>query len=285
MKLFLKILRLLGFAVFVVVIGLGIVIWSVLDDANNGPKFKPVLSESSDPKALKILFVGNSLTYENSMPAMLCEMIKTGTGQAPKIMQVVRPGWTLAGHWKDEVTQKILSAQGPWDFVVLQDSSNIPVNNPTLLTAAARLFRDYAKNYSTNAVLFMTWSDRHEPLLQKKYTTAYRTSAAELGLPVIPVGDAFWASKTQFPSIDLYAADGHHPGPAGTYLGACMFYKFFTGKTPAGLPASIDYKFADGKAYGMASLNPRDAKALQTIADSLVQADFRKSTQITSTKH
>jgi hypothetical protein len=162
----------------------------------------------------------------------------------------------------------------------------------------ASQLRDYIKKGAPQAEVLMhqTWAYRcddprfsvkapkpGEPATQEAMyqglTSAYRTLAAELGLRLIPVGDAFhladahatWGVRpdttfdfkgAQPPSLPGQAhslhvgwrwqktaagklkltMDGHHAGPAGEYLGACVFYEVLFGESAVGnafVPPSI----------------------------------------------
>jgi hypothetical protein len=61
--------------------------------------------------------------------------------------------------------------------------------------------------------------------------------------------------------FSLYAPDGSHPSPEGSYLAACVFYATLLGKSPEGLPAQVK----KGRQV-LVKLDPAIARRLQTIA-------------------
>src|SRR5439155_14187098 len=87
-----------------------------------------LLSASAQAQAdeLQVLFIGNSFTYRNDLPKMVAELAKAG-GQRPLHYEQETPGGcTLEKHWIDgKALAKIQSRQ--WDFVVLQDHSQAPL--------------------------------------------------------------------------------------------------------------------------------------------------------------
>jgi hypothetical protein len=71
---------------------------------------------------IRILFIGNSLTYVNDLPAELRAMVAVAypSGPALRYEQVTPPGCTLQKHWNDgKAAAKI--AEGHWDYVIVQE--------------------------------------------------------------------------------------------------------------------------------------------------------------------
>ena len=55
-----------------------------------------------------------------------------------------------------------------------------------------------------------------------------------------PVGIARQNVMMLRPDINLYAGDGSHPSPEGTYLAACTFFTVLTGQDAAALGPAAD---------------------------------------------
>ncbi len=74
---------------------------------------------------------------------------------------------------------------------------------------------------------------------------------------IAPIGAAFELCRKKYPDIMLYmSATDSHPSAAGSYLIACVFYKFFT-------------KAKLGKVQYNAKLDEDTANKLKSVADSL----------------
>ena len=54
-----------------------------------------------DPAGIRVLFVGNSLTYWNEMPEMLRWMLETSEIQVGRIEYVAFPDVGLQDHWEE----------------------------------------------------------------------------------------------------------------------------------------------------------------------------------------
>ena len=210
---------------------------------------------------------GNSYTLSNSLGTMVESMGVTNADV------VAAGGKTLAGHWTDvnssgnNANTTLRDASIDWDFVVLQDQSQIP--------GFSRTSSDWisSKNGSVHladaitaeggeSVLFMTWGRRNGDvsnpaiygnftLMQERLESGYidyhdNMTAAGNTVWIAPVGLAFEhiynnvvasglnASVTGNTFFGLYDSDGSHPSASGSYLAACVLYATMTGNSPVG---------------------------------------------------
>lgn len=197
---------------------------------------------------MNILFLGNSFTYFNDMPAMLSAL----SGKTLECDSVTRGGARLSEYAnKDsEVRQKLdalLSAGKRYDFTVLQEQSLLPAKEPETMLESIRNIVSLIPD--TRFVLYQTWSYARgsEKLadtgfsfeeMTERLASAYGTAAEELDLELVPVGSAFAEAERR--SLALYCDDCSHPNPDGSYLAACLFYRAFTGRNVAGLETLPD---------------------------------------------
>src|SRR6185503_4740612 len=75
-------------------------------------------------KAVRILFIGNSLTHTENMPGMLVGLARAG-GVNLEVTQHTPGGSTLAQHSTNPAVISLLEAGG-WDYVVIQEQSERP---------------------------------------------------------------------------------------------------------------------------------------------------------------
>ncbi len=204
----------------------------------------------STSKPLQVLFIGNSLTYVNNLPEML-EQLSASAKDDPRIVarMVVAGGATLELHWQIKQAQQAIQI-GRWDFVVLQEQSTLgpsplldglpTIRSPDNFFKFARMFDEVIRQAGARTVFFSTWARRGgPPQNQQALDYAYMHIASELKARVVPVGQAWQEIEKADPSLHLYAPDGSHPSPAGTYLSACLFYAALTGRSPEGLTSHI----------------------------------------------
>jgi len=196
-----------------------------------------VFSDGREPVA--ILFVGNSYTTANDLAGTLAGIASAG-GHPIRTDVVAWGGAWLRDH-VDQGTAGDAVVNGDWDFVVLQEQSVVPSSPTHRLEAmfpAVRQLATTAQRQGAEPVLFMTWGRRdgfpetgHASFvsMQAAITAAYTEIADELGARVAPVGET-WASIMD--RVDLFARDGSHPSPAGTYLAAAVLYAAIFGEDP-----------------------------------------------------
>ena len=200
----------------------------------------------SDRPGLRVLFVGNSFTFRNSLPALVHELAAGDPG-APPIFSVeyAAGGWSLHQANKDDGLDKLLR-EVHWDVVVLQEKSWLlsqPEEQWRRETyPAARALHEKIAATGARTVLFMTWGyvrgdRRDEPhdtfaAMQARLADGYSKLGSELGAQVAPAGLAWAEALRREPRLDLWAGDGQHPARLGSYLAACVFYAMLSGREP-----------------------------------------------------
>lgn len=231
--------------------------------------------------SVSILFIGNSYTNYNSLPALVND-IAVSLGDEVFFDSHTPGGTTLSSHAGNAAVYAKINAQ-PWDFVVLQAQSQEPsfsdaqVNSSTLPYAIQLADSIYANNFCSETLFYMTWGRENgdpqwAPIstfdgMNGRLRNAYMRFADSVDGAVSPVGVAWKHIRDTYPTINLYAGDGSHPSYAGSYLAACTFYASAFRKSPVG-------------ASFIGSLDPVTAERLQTAAattvlDSLVQWNLR----------
>jgi len=194
----------------------------------------------------RILFLGNSYTFENDLPAMFAELAYAG-GFRIETGTAAQAGWTLSDHVNSSATLDMITSS-KWDFVVLQEQSQIPAIEPSRtdeMYPAARLLVRKIKATGATPIFFLTWAHRDGwpevglpdyQSMQFQIDIGYLGIARELNAPLAPVGYVWLLASGQNPQLDLWQVDGSHPTEQGTYLAACVFYALIFRQSPAGLP-------------------------------------------------
>jgi hypothetical protein len=224
----------------------------------------------SDRPGLRVLFVGNSFTFKNSLPAIVHELAAADPGATPIFsVEYAAGGWSLHQANKDDGLDKLLR-DVHWDVVVLQEKSwllSLPEEQWRRETyPAARALHEKIAAAGARTVLFMTWGyvrgDRwHEPhdtyaAMQARLAEGYSKLGAELGAQVAPAGLAWAEALRREPSLDLWAGDGQHPGRLGSYLAACVFYAMLSGREPT-------------RSRFTAGIQPGQARLFQRVAGNV----------------
>src|SRR4051812_17027353 len=82
-----------------------------------------------EPGGMQLLFIGNSFTQRNDLPALIARLAQAA--DPPQVLEserVIANGASLRQHWNAGTAAGLIAAQ-PWDGVVLQEQSTLPVKN------------------------------------------------------------------------------------------------------------------------------------------------------------
>ena len=182
-----------------------------------------------------VLFIGNSLTQANDLPAMV-ETLARQAGTPISIGSVAFGGYSLEDHWNLGTAQQRVAA-GRWSVVVLQQGpSSLPENQINLRDWTAR-FDAVIRAAGARTALYMVWPESNRLEAFDAVSQSYSRAAEGVGGILLPVGEAWRVAWRHDPGVPLYGPDGFHPTPTATYLAALVIYQQISGRSPVGLPA------------------------------------------------
>lgn len=174
------------------------------------------------PPPLRVLFVGNSLTASNDLPAEVSRLAGAG-GRRIAYRSVVYAGFNLEDHWNFGNARAAL-ATGDFDFVVMQQGpSALPESQVDLQTWAER-WAEAARAVGTRLALWTVWPESWRQSALPDVIRSYGTSAEAAGAEVYPAGAAWLYAWQCRRTLSLYGRDGFHPSPLGTYAAALVVY-------------------------------------------------------------
>lgn len=199
------------------------------------------------------LFLGNSYTYSYDLPGTLQSLTLAGGDTLTKD-QNTPGGYTLQGHSTNATSLSLIRSR-PWDFVVLQEQSQLPSFPQSQVQTdvypyATQLNDSIKSNDSCSVtVFFMTWGRKYgdasncqfwPPVctysgMQYELRRSYLNMANQNSALVAPCGIAWWESMLRDSTVELYINDWSHPSDKGTYLNACVFYATMYRRSPVGL--------------------------------------------------
>jgi len=228
-----------------------------------------------------ILMYGNSYTASNSLDAILQELMRNRNGTT-NVSSNTGGGLRLDQHWDRVNTSanpwNTSLASKNWDYVVLQDQSQIPgfyrnnsqrqASNNGSINLAERI-----NSSGSETVLMMTWGRRagdsvnshiysNFSNMQDRLKIGYEdyrdnmTAVNNNTVWIAPVGLAFehihdavnatGTNPTNSGNLfyDLYTSDGSHPSLKGSYLTACVLLAALTGVDPVELNDTISINAA-----------------------------------------
>lgn len=223
--------------------------------------------EDDDGEGLRVLFIGNSLTYTNNLPGLLENMLRQAGVAVGRIELVALPNYGLQDHWVQGQSRAAI-ALGGWDVVVLQQGPSATEGRPSLLEYSER-FAEEIKAVGARPALYMVWPAAERSFDFDGVSDSYRTAAERVDGLLFPAGEAWRAAWRREPTLPLYSADEFHPGVLGTYLAALVIFEQLTGQDLHELPAVIP------TTAGNVTLTPERARLLQEAAAEANEAFAR----------
>lgn len=196
----------------------------------------PSAAQSKAP--LRVLFVGNSLTYTNDLPAVVEQLGSLPSATPVRTGRVAFPNFSIADHLErgDAATQL---RRGGWDVVVLQQGPSGLPSSRTELVAATRRFTVLTRPAGVRLALFGVWPASDRPTAFDSVTASYAAAAEAVDGLLLPAGRAWTLAWRADPSLPLYGPDGFHPSPMGTLLAALVVYQGLTGHMLTALPPAM----------------------------------------------
>ena len=139
----------------VVVVGAGLELRSFLYQDN------PYLSTPGSPRVtdIKVLFIGNSLTFFHEMPLIVAKLAASKNEPRRLYVRTWAPGGTgLIDHANDSGLMNVLRS-GTWDVVVMQERSevpSVPAWRADMLAGGKYLQREIRQK-GAKSMLYETW--------------------------------------------------------------------------------------------------------------------------------
>lgn len=205
----------------------------------------------------RTLFIGNSYIGANNLPDFTAALAASAGDQL--IFDSNSPGGqTLQQHASNSTSLSKIS-QGNWDYVVLQEQSQMPAFPLSQVQQQVFPYARYLdsiinlKNPCAETIFYMTWGRKNgdaqncqyyqplctyqgmDSLLRLRYTMMAQNNNAILS----PVSVVWRYLRQNNPQIELYTSDESHPSVEGSYAAACTFYTTIFRKSP--LAITSDY--------------------------------------------
>jgi hypothetical protein len=187
---------------------------------------------------LRVLFIGNSLTYTNDLPAIVAALAKSSHQKELQYQTVAFPNYSLEDHWNQGDARRAI-AGARWDVVVLQQGPSSLPESRWLLREYVRKFDAEIRRAGARPALYMVWpaADRERDF--DRVIESHRLAAADVDGILLPVGVAWQAAFKSDSEIGLYGPDRFHPSKVGSFLAAwIVFAKLYAVSTE--MPAKLN---------------------------------------------
>lgn len=205
---------------------------------------------------LHVLFVGNSFTYANDLPARFADLAEAAGLPRPVTGMVAAPDVSLEDQMADGTAARQLAA-ARWDIVVLQQGPSTLGASGEHLVAWTRQWAPLIRRAGAEPVLYMVWPGTERLAATDSGLAHYRAAAEAVRGRLAPAGLAWREAFLHVPEAGIAAADGFHPSASGSYLAAVVLLAAITGRDPLSLPPV---------APGLPGLAPGVVRRLQQVA-------------------
>ena len=217
-----------------------------------------------DSARLRVLFVGNSLIYENDLPGIVEAVAAAANGgPALTVGTVAFPNYSLEDHWNRGAALKAIDGGG-WDVVILQQGPSTSPESRGHLIAWTGRFAERIRAAGGRPALLMVWPPRSQAGGADAVRDSYAEAARTVDGILIPAGEAWREAWAEDPDLPLYASDDFHPSLLGSVAAAYVIWHVLTGRSPIGLPPRIEGEMR------RVAMTPEQAALLQAAAAAAV---------------
>ncbi len=173
--------------------------------------------------AKTILFVGNSLTYTNDLPALV---VKLGEEKGVKIKteMIAYPNYALEDHWNDGQLQTLL-AEKQFDFVVVQQGPSSQEEGRVMLLNYGARIKALCDIHHSKLAFFMVWPAFSNLYMMDGVIKSYTDAATATNSIVCPVGQVWKKYFSETNDYSYYGPDMFHPSQKGSEAAAQVIYE------------------------------------------------------------
>jgi len=187
------------------------------------------------PDTLRILFIGNSLTYVNDLPGVV-EDFGAAASLPIATGMVARPNYALIDHLTLGNEARTAISAGDWDVVVLQQGPTSEALYRDSLVLWTRMLDTLIRAAGASTAMYMVWPMQGQRGGFAAVRQAYTDAAQAVQATLLPAGTAWELALAADSTLPLYSPDRLHPTALGTYLAALAIFEGLTGRDARTLP-------------------------------------------------
>ena len=215
---------------------------------------------------LKVLFVGNSLTYVNDLPGLV-ETVAEAAGHSVETEVMASPNFGLGDHWLSG-TPRLIRELRP-DIVILQQGPSTLASSQAYLREWTDSLSRVIREVGAQPALLMVWPPDDPQYSFGAVLASYRAAAEDVGGIFIPAGVSWLEVWKQDSTARLWGPDGFHPAPLGSIVAALTVVRTLFDESLVGLPARM---VPQGSGRPVIDLSPAEAAIVLTAVDRAVEA-------------
>ncbi len=169
-------------------------------------------------KKYSVLFIGNSLTYTNDLPALVVHLAKEKNIEvATETMAFAN--YALEDHWNDGQVQTMI-AEKKFDFVVVQQGPSSQAEGREMLLDYGERINDLCEKHNSKLAFFMVWPAYGNRHMFDGVIKNYSDAASNTNSILCPVGTVWKKYFTGTGDYSYYGPDMFHPSEKGSLVAA-----------------------------------------------------------------
>ena len=176
---------------------------------------------------IRILFVGNSLTYTNDLPALV-ELEAKARGVKIKSKMLAYPNYALVDHWNDGELQKHIQSE-KYNYVIVQQGPSSQTEGKEMLLESGELIARLCEQSGAQLAFFMVWPSRIYYHTFDGVIANYGMAADSTGTILLPVGKVWKDHFDQTKDFSYYGPDSFHPSLRGSQVAAEVIVNILLG--------------------------------------------------------
>ncbi|EGV44515.1 SGNH/GDSL hydrolase family protein [Bizionia argentinensis JUB59] len=176
------------------------------------------ISSKNTKTEFSVLFIGNSLTFTNSLPQLVAENAKL-KGIEVHTELIALPNYSIEDHWNDGKAQVLISNK-KYDFVILQQGPSSQSNGRKMLIKYGKKYSKLCKLNESKLCYFMVWPSLSYYHTFDNVIKNYKDAASINNSILLPVGEIWKDYVDSTEENDYYSSDGFHPSVKGSQIAA-----------------------------------------------------------------
>lgn len=202
----------------------------------------PVFAPQTDAPRLtgtfRVLFVGNSHSYEQDLSGLVQQVARQAGNTELLTARVAFANFALEDHASEGTALRALQGS-KWEYVVMQQGPSALLESQAHLRYWTQWWSPHISSAEATPVLYQVWPSAARRSDAAANLQSYTNAAAAVGGILAPAGDAFTAALAADPSIGVYSGDGMHASRRGAYLAALVIVGRLLEIDPETLPPTI----------------------------------------------
>ena len=178
------------------------------------------LANTENPQTYNLLFVGNSLTYTNNLPALV-KQVALARGINVTTKMLAKPNYAIVDHWADGRVQELIKTKN-YDYVIIQQGPSSQPDGYNMLVNGGRFYRDLTQEHGAKLAYFMVWPARQYYHTFDGVIANYTAGAQANDAILLPVGQIWKNHFDQTGDFSYYSSDQFHPSKIGSEVAATI---------------------------------------------------------------